>query len=85
MSEPAKKLLNEIIAFFSTCQEGLGDGWAHDDEFTSYGLDYRHRNGTQWWLDLENDGIIRILWKPVGQDKPTTMYFSAAVETRNKT
>lgn len=79
MSDDAKRLLNEIIAFFSTTQEGLGDGWAHDDDFTSYGLDYRHRNGTQLWLDLEDDGTIHVLWKPVGQDKPTVMHFTVVV------
>jgi len=75
----AKKLLNEIIAFFSTTQEGLGDGWAHDDDFTSYGLDYRHRDGTRLWLDLEDDGTIHILWQAAGQSEPTIMYFNAAV------
>lgn len=79
MSDDPKKLLTEIIAFFSTCQEGLGDGWAHDSEFKSYGLDYRHRNGTVFWLDLEDDGTIHVLWKPVGQDSATSMRFSADV------
>jgi hypothetical protein len=74
-SSAGSAVLTEIVDFFATKQEGLGDMWAHPDDFSSYGLDYRHRDGTQLWIDLEKDGVVHILWKPAGQEKPTTVKF----------
>ena len=71
----AKQFLNEIIAHFATSKEGPGEDWAHDDAFTSYCLDHRAKDGTRFWIDLEDDGTISILWKPAGQEKPIIKRF----------
>lgn len=68
--------LTEIIAYFSTAKESPGDAWAHPDDFSSYGLDHQSRDGTKFWIDLEQDGTIMVLWKPVGQQVPTIKRFS---------
>jgi hypothetical protein len=59
----AKVLLTEIINHFITAKTGPGDFWAHDDQFESYCLDYKSEDGGIFWLDLESDGTIRIVWK----------------------
>lgn len=73
----AKTLLNEIIAYFATAKESPGDFWAHDDNFSSYCLDHKARDGTIFWLDLEDDGTIRIVWRPAGAAKSQSQTFVA--------
>ena len=73
----ARTLLTEIIDYFANCDEKPGDFWAHDDEFESYCLDHRSKDGTKFWLDLEKDGTISIMWKPATAAKPTVMFFTA--------
>jgi hypothetical protein len=73
----AKQFLNEIIAHFAAAKEGPGQDWAHDDGFTSYCLDHLGSDGTKFWIDLEDDGTICILWKPAGQHVPTIKRFTA--------
>lgn len=60
----ASAILTEIIDHFITAKESPGDFWAHDDAFQSYCLDHKARDGTVFWLDLEHDGTIRLVWKP---------------------
>jgi hypothetical protein len=73
----AKTLLNEIIAYFATAKESPGDFWAHDDNYSSYCLDHKARDGTIFWLDLEDDGTIRIMWQPGSETKLRSMTFVA--------
>lgn len=74
----ASSFLSEIIDYFATAKESPGDWWAHDDDFSSYCLDHRARDGTAFWLDLEKDGTIRVLWKTGEKSKPEIMTFRAA-------
>lgn len=76
MDTPA--LLTEIIDYFATAKESPGDFWAHPDDLSSYCLDHQARDGTKFWIDLEKDGTIMVLWKPAGQTVPTIKRFRAA-------
>ena len=71
------ELLTEIVDYFATKQDGLGDMWAHPDDFSSYCMDYRSRDGTQLWIDLEKDGSIVVLWKCKDNIKPHVLKFTA--------
>jgi hypothetical protein len=71
-------LLTEIIDYFATKDEGLGDMWAHPDDFSSYGLDYRNRDGTQLWIDLDKDGTITVLWKRPDNSKVQVKKFTVS-------
>lgn len=59
----ASAVLTEIIDYFATSEEGAGGEWAHPDDFSSYCLDFQGRDGTKFWLDLEKDGTIHLMWK----------------------
>jgi hypothetical protein len=73
-------LLTEIIDHFANAKESPGDWWAHDDEFSSYCLDHQARDGTKFWLDLDKDGTITLLWKPAGKERPEIIKFVAPNE-----
>jgi hypothetical protein len=73
----ASALLTEIINHFATAKESPGDWWAHDDDYSSYCLDHKSKDGTVFWLDLEDDGTIRIVWKPANEEKLRGMTFVA--------
>jgi hypothetical protein len=64
----AKQFLNEILDYFQDRDRKPGGDWAFPDDFSSLGLDYRDRHETTFWLDIERDGTIRIVWKPLGGD-----------------
>lgn len=74
------EVLTKIVDFFATTQEGLGDMWAHPDDRSSYDMDYRHRDGTQLWLDLDKSGVIKVLWRAAGQENPTIVRFAAITD-----
>jgi hypothetical protein len=76
MTDSAKALLTEIIDYFAICDDTPGDFWAHDEDRTSYCLDYRSSDGTKFWIDLDKDGTITLLWKPLGQGQPQIMTFA---------
>lgn len=73
----AAELLTEIIDYFITAKESPGDFWAHDDSYQSYCLDHKARDGTIFWLDLEHDGTIRIVWQRPQDEKLKSMTFVA--------
>jgi hypothetical protein len=77
MAHDPSALLTEIIDHFTHAEEGPGDAWAHDDEFASYALDYRGKDGTVFWLDMEKNGTISVTWKPAGADRPKCVMFRA--------
>ncbi len=59
----ASAVLTEIIDYFAASNEGAGGEWAHPDDFSSYCLDFQGEDGTKFWLDLEKDGTIHLMWK----------------------
>ena len=73
----AAAMLTEIIDHFANTEERPED-WAHDDTGRSFCLDYRSKDGAKFWLDLDKDGTITVLWKPAGADAPVIMKFLAA-------
>ncbi|SEE51486.1 hypothetical protein [Bradyrhizobium lablabi] len=74
----AAAFLTEIIDYFATAKETPGDWWAHPEDLSSYNLDHRGRDGSKFWIDLEKDGTIMILWLPPGKTVPTIKRFSDA-------
>lgn len=52
------------------------DAWAFSDDYESLGLDHRSPDGSKFWLDLDRDGTITILWKPAGADTPNVCKFT---------
>jgi len=75
----ASSLLTEIIDHFAHAKESPGDWWAHPDDFSSYCLDHQSHDGTIFWLDLEKDGTIRIVWRATGKP-PVIMTFIQQLE-----
>lgn len=62
----AKLVLNEILDYFQSNDRNPGGDWAFPDDFSSLCLDYRDRHDTKFWLDIERDGTIRLVWQPLG-------------------
>ncbi|HYT41954.1 MAG TPA: hypothetical protein VEP90_06385 [Methylomirabilota bacterium] len=69
--------MTQIIDHFACAGESPGDWWAHDDDRTSYCLDHQSRDGTKFWIDLDKDGTITLLWKPPKQRHPYVTVFRA--------
>lgn len=78
----AKQMLNEALDHFQENNESPGGAWAFDDECQSLGLDYRSRDKCKFWLDLDRDGTVTILWKPVGADSPNVFKFRSRSSAR---
>ena len=68
----AKRILGEILDHFKKNDLNPEDAWAFD--YSSLGLDHQSPDGTKFWLDLDRDGTIMILWKPRGS-KPQVLRF----------
>jgi len=79
----AKRLLNEVLDHFDSNNIHPDDAWAFADDKSGMGLDHRSADGTKFWLDIERDGTIRILWKPRGIGPPQVVTF-AAVQPADK-
>lgn len=71
MSERARQIIGEVLDHFRSPDRHLGDEWAFADDNSSMGLDHRSPDGTKFWLDLNRDGTIVILWKPPGSAPQT--------------
>lgn len=73
----AAEFLTEIIDHFAHAKETPADWWAHDEAGESYCLDHLSRDGTKFWLDLDKNGTITILWKPANASDAKVMKFKA--------
>ncbi len=73
----AKTFLAEIIDHFANSEETPGDWWAPTEDHTSYCLDHKSKDGTKFWIDLDKDGTITLVWKPCGQESSGVMQFHA--------
>ena len=73
----ASKVLGEILDHFKGFGISPDDAWAFDDECNSLCLDHRSLDGTKFWIDLQRDGTIIILWKPAGTERPEVLQFNA--------
>ncbi len=76
MSE-AQRIIGEILDHFAENDLRPSDDWAFPDDFSSLCLDHQSSDGTKFWLDLERDGTISVLWKPAGAERPTILRFHA--------
>ena len=75
MNANATKVINEILDHFQNNGEKPSDNWDFDDEFSSMCLDHQSSDGAKFWIDIERDGTIHILWKAAGADKPQVVIF----------
>lgn len=65
----AKQVLNEALDYFQRENESPGEWWAFPDDGSSLCLDYEsEKDGTKFWLDIERDGTIHIMWRPASGD-----------------
>ena len=70
----AERILGEILDHFKKNDLKPEDAWAFPDDYSSLCLDHQSPDGTKFWLDIERDGTIMILWKPKGS-KPQVLTF----------
>ncbi len=73
----AKQIINEILDYFQSKDRDPGGDWAFPDDFSSLCLDYRDRHETKFWLDIERDGTIRIVWKPLDGELKSLVFAHA--------
>lgn len=67
--DDAKRVLNEVLDYFQETNTSPGGWWAFPDDCSSLCLDFQaEKDPTKFWLDLERDGTVRIIWKPEGGD-----------------
>lgn len=62
----ATKILNEALDYFEKTETDPGGGWAFCDDYSSMGLDFKSPAGDKFWLDIERDGTILVMWKSAG-------------------
>ncbi len=76
----AKALLAEIIDHFASSEETPGDWWAPAEDHSSYNLQHDSKDGTRFWIDLDKDGTITLVWRPCGRESADVMQFYALHE-----
>lgn len=70
----AQTLLSEIVDYFAIGHNNPGDHWCHDEDGTTFALDYKGKDGRKFWLDLHKDGTVSIFWKrPDGTHEVLTL------------
>lgn len=60
----AAKTINEILDYFQSANTSPGGEWALPDDGSSLCLDFRGVDDTVFWIDIERDGSIRVVWRP---------------------
>lgn len=65
-------LLGDILDHFRDAKTHPGDEWAFDEDHDSLCLDFWGGDGTKFWLDLQRDNTIHILWKHNGVVRQAT-------------
>ncbi len=71
----SSEFLSKIIDHFAESDDGPPGDWAHDTDCSSYALEHRGKDGTRFWIDLDKDGTISVLWKPAGMERPEVKIF----------
>jgi len=72
-----KNLANELLDYFQQTQTYPGDDWAFDEDYTELGLDWQGKDGAKFWLTIDRNGVVNILWKN-GAEVKTSIYRSVA-------
>ena len=74
MSESVKTI-NEILDYFEKVETDPGGDWAFPDDYSSLCLDFRGKDNTVFWIDIERDGSIRLIWRPGNNGEFKSMTF----------
>lgn len=74
----ATKMLSDALDHFRNGSISPGGDWTFSDDLESLCLDHRSPDGTKFWIDLQRDGTIIILWKPAGAERPEVFKFTSA-------
>lgn len=64
----ATKIINDALDYFAKSETDPGGFWAFPDDGSSLGLDFRAKDDTVFWLDIDRDGTIQLVWRPSGGD-----------------
>ena len=78
------QMLNESLNYFQTKEIDPGDGWAFPDDYSSLCLDFRGTDDTAFWLDLERNGTIRVVWRPNGAKLRSMTFVAASQDAREE-
>jgi hypothetical protein len=68
------KTLNEILDYFQNAETDPGGDWAFPDDYSSLGLDFRAPDGTVFWIELERNDTIRLVWRPAGAEMQSLIF-----------
>lgn len=59
------QLFKEILRWYAAHNVTPGDGWAFSDDQSSLCFEDSHRvTGHAFWIDIDDDGVVRFLWRP---------------------
>jgi chromatin segregation and condensation protein Rec8/ScpA/Scc1 (kleisin family) len=69
VTDDAKQVVNEVLDYFQKNGTDPGGWWAFPDDFSSLCLDFDStKDDTMFWLHIERDGTLRLVWRPKGGD-----------------
>lgn len=69
----AKRFINEILDYFEKSDRDPGGDWAFPDDFSSLGLDFQGRDGAVFWIDIDREGHVKLVWRnPAGEHQSMT-------------
>lgn len=72
----AAKALGEVIDHFAKTGTHPGDWWAPTEDGSELCLEHEG-HGVKFWLDINRDGTIELLWKPSAGAPVQTFKFAA--------
>lgn len=76
MRDP-KEFINKILSWYAERGITPGEGWAFPDDKSSLCFEDSHRvTGHALWIDLEDDGTIRVLFRPDDGAESEAMTFT---------
>lgn len=70
------KLLNDALDHFAKNDCYPGDWWAFTDDGSELCLEYAEGDA-RFWIDLNRDGTVTLLWRPTKDAAPQIAKFAA--------
>ena len=68
-------ILNDALNYFAKTETTPGDWWAFDDDQIGLGLHHQGDDGSLFYLDLDRDDKIIIVWRAPGTEKMQSATF----------
>lgn len=71
----AANAMTAALEYFERTGRNPGDWWAFTDDQSEMCLEFNGNDGAKFWLDLNKDGTIQLMWRAPDTTKAESINF----------